>query len=119
VRGDYEMIEHIIKKLLKFRNDRNWQQFHTPENLAKSISIEAGELLEIFQWSDSPKDKNIMRKERGDILIYLAYLCDYYGSTFEEDMQYAMEINEQNYPVEKFKGKATREKVEFKTERLA
>jgi dCTP diphosphatase len=108
VRGDYEMIEHIIKRLLKFRNDRDWQQFHTPENLAKSISIEAGELLECFQWGENLKSIDDIKKECGDIAIYNAYLCDYYGFTPEDAMEYAMEINEQNYPVDKFKGKATR-----------
>ena len=102
------MIEHIIEKLLKFRNERDWPQFHTPKNLACSISIEANELLELFQWSDKPKNNDTIQKEVGDILIYLAYFCDYYGLSFEDAMRYAMEINEQNYPAEKFKGKATR-----------
>ena len=56
-------MDDIIKKLLIFRDERNWQQFHTPENLAKSISIEAGELLECYQWSSKNSNNNKIKEE--------------------------------------------------------
>ena len=74
---------HLIKKILKFRDDRNWKSGHTPSNLAKSISIEAAELLELFQWSDS-FDKEKLADELADVLIYSFTLADTVGLDIEE-----------------------------------
>ena len=63
------------KRILKFRDDRDWKQFHSPENLAKSISIEAGELLEHFQW-ESNFDKDDVISELADVVIYCILLAD-------------------------------------------
>ena len=59
----------IIQNLIAFREERNWKQFHTPENLAKSISIEAGELLECYQWSYENIDRNKVKEELADVMI--------------------------------------------------
>ena len=69
-------MKELLDKLRKFRDDRNWKQFHTPENLAKSICIEATELLENYQWGEQHADMNNVKEEVSDIFGYLLLLCD-------------------------------------------
>ena len=96
-------IEKIINEIKQFNSDRDWYKFHTPENLVKSISIEAGELLELYQWSD---DVDIYKvgQEVADILIYIFNLCDKYQLNIQQIIEMKMEINKVKYPVGKFKG---------------
>jgi NTP pyrophosphatase (non-canonical NTP hydrolase) len=68
-------LEEILNKLIKFRDERDWRQFHTPENLAKSISIEANELLENYQWGSQNADLENIKEEVADIFGYLLLLC--------------------------------------------
>ena len=68
-------MEEVINLARKFRTEREWEQFHTPENIAKSISIEAGELLQHFQW-DNLYNKQDVADELADILIYCIYMAD-------------------------------------------
>jgi len=98
------MNKATIKKILDFRNSRDWKQFHTGENLAKSIAIEAAELLEEFQWQ--PKEKNIdnLRKELADVFIYCILMADTYDFDIEKIILEKLEENELKYPVEKSKG---------------
>ncbi len=93
-------MEDLVKKILKFRNDRNWKSGHTPSNLAKSISIEAAELLELFQWSDA-FDKEKLADELADVLIYSFTLADTVGFNIEEIILSKIKKNEKKYPLKK------------------
>lgn len=90
--------------LRKFVAERDWQQFHTPENLAKSISIEAGELLECFQWGDS--DVEAARDELADVLTYCMLLADRLGLDPDTIVQEKLEKTRAKYPVEKARGRS-------------
>ena len=90
-------------KKLDFIDERNWDQFHTPGNLAKSISIEAGELLECFQWNDTEYDLNHVAEEIADVIIYSQQLLDKLGLDMDEIVQMKMIKNAKKYPVEKTK----------------
>lgn len=96
-------MKEFINKIINFRNKRNWKQFHSPENLAKSISIEAGELLESFQW-DSVYDINEVKDELADVLIYCILMADSLDLDIEEIINNKIKKNEKKYPVEKSKG---------------
>ena len=102
--------EEAAEKALAFRNERDWKQFHTPKDLALSLSIEAAELLEVFQWSGD--DLTVQSKsehaaeELADIAIYCAYLADALGVNLGEEMAKKIELNESRYPVEKAIGSA-------------
>ncbi|MDR1794242.1 MAG: nucleotide pyrophosphohydrolase [Erysipelotrichaceae bacterium] len=100
-----------MKKLLQacrtFNKERDWDQFHTAENLAKSISIEAGELLECFQWS-SDYDREALLEELGDVTIYCVMLADLLSVDLEENGLAKLAKAAQKYPVEKARGKSTK-----------
>ncbi len=98
-----DMIE-LINVLLKFREDRDWIQFHSPKNLACSISIEANELLELFQWSSECKNIEKLKQEIADIGIYLLYLCNDMNINFYNAIKEKIEMNEKKYPVKISKG---------------
>ena len=70
------MKQETIERIRKFTEDRDWDQFHTPANLAKSISIEANELLECFQWSDTDFDREHVKEELADVLVYCQTMLD-------------------------------------------
>jgi NTP pyrophosphatase (non-canonical NTP hydrolase) len=84
--------------------DRDWDQFHSPANLAKSISIEANELLECFQWSDDDYDINHVKEELADVIVYCRNMLDKLGLDEDEIVNAKMDKNEAKYPVEKSKG---------------
>lgn len=92
-------MKDLIKKILKFRDDRNWKSGHTPSNLAKSISIEAAELLELFQWSDS-FDKEKLADELADVLIYSFTLADTVGLNIEDIVISKIKKNAKKYPLD-------------------
>ncbi|MCK5811718.1 MAG: nucleotide pyrophosphohydrolase [Clostridiales bacterium] len=96
-------MKEYFKKIIEFRNKRNWKQFHTPENLSKSISIEAGELLENFQWNGS-YDVGKVKDELADVLIYCILMAESLDLDIEEIINNKIEKNEKKYPVEKSKG---------------
>lgn len=100
-------MEEVMEKLIKFRDDRDWKQFQTPENLAKSISIESAELLENFQW-DNDFDKKHVEEELADVLIYSYLMAITMDMNVKEIMLKKIEKNEKKYPVEKSKGKSTK-----------
>lgn len=100
------MKQETIERIRKFTEDRDWDQFHTPSNLAKSISIEANELLECFQWSDTEYDLNAVREELADVLVYCRNMLDKLELDEDEIINAKMDQNEQKYPVEKAKGRA-------------
>lgn len=98
-------MKETIKRVLQFTKDRDWDQFHHPENLAKSISIESAELLECFQWS-SDYDHDKVVDELADILNYCILMADKLDVDIEEIILNKIEKNEIKYPVDKAKGKS-------------
>lgn len=93
----------IFDRIRAFRNERDWNQFHTPENLAKSIVIEAGELLENFQW-DREYNLEKVNEELADVMIYCIHMADALGVDIREIISDKMDKNEIKYPVEKARG---------------
>lgn len=100
------MNQQTINRIRKFTADRDWDQFHSPANLAKSIMIEAGELLECFQWSDEDYDLEHVKEELADVLIYCHNMLDKLGVDADEIVNAKMNKNEMKYPVDKARGNA-------------
>lgn len=98
------MKEQTINRIRKFTKNRDWEQFHTPANLAKSISIEANELLECFQWSDTEYDLQHVKEELADVMVYCRNLLDALKLDEDEIINMKMNINEEKYPVDKARG---------------
>lgn len=100
------MKQETIDRIRKFTEDRDWDQFHSPANLAKSIVIEAAELLECFQWSDEEYDLQHIKEELADVMVYSQNLLDKLSLDADEIVNMKMTMNEEKYPVEKAKGKS-------------
>lgn len=101
-------MEKIIELLRVFNKDRDWNQFHTPDNLAKSLVIEASELLELFQWQETPKSETNLKEELADVLLYALMIADHYKFDVKEILIDKIRKNADKYPVEKFKGKSNK-----------
>ena len=95
----------VLQDLHAFVAERDWAQFHSPENLAKSIAIEAGELLECFQWSSSAEDSDV-RAELADVLTYCYLLADRLGASPAELVAAKLEVTRAKYPVEQSRGRS-------------
>ena len=102
------MQQETLDRIRKFTADRDWDQFHTPGNLAKSISIEANELLECFQWSDTEYDLEHVKEELADVIVYCQDMLDKLGLDVDEIVMSKMAKNEAKYPVEKARGSAAK-----------
>ena len=104
--------DETIERVLRFRDDREWRQFHTPKDLAISMCLEAAELLEIFQWSGSDVEcrekKEKVREELADVLSYCILMADVCGFDLDEIMNEKVSKNEAKYPVEKAYGSAAK-----------
>ena len=100
-------IDETLKALRAFVAERDWQQFHTPENLAKSVSIEAAELLECFQWQATP-DREEVAKELADVLTYCLLLADKLGLDPLEIIESKLTETKAKYPVDKARGSSTK-----------
>ena len=100
-------MKELEQKIVKFAEEREWLQFNTPENLAKSISIEAGELLECFQWNNN-YDRDELKYEIADVMNYCILLCHQIGVNPKQIILDKMEISAQKYPVEKAKDVSTK-----------
>ena len=98
------MKKETYDRLMKFRDDRDWSQFHTGENLAKSLVIEAGELLEVFQYGDKEKSVDKVKEELADVFMYAILMADRYHLDIDEIINKKMDSNEKKYPVDKVKG---------------
>lgn len=94
----------IKERIRTFNEERNWDQFHSPSNLAKSIVIEAAELLENFQWNDKDFDLQKVSEELADVMIYCYQLADKLELGVEKIMNNKLDRNEEKYPVQKAKG---------------
>lgn len=102
------MNQETINRIRKFTEDRDWDQFHSPANLAKSIVIEAAELLECFQWSEEEYDLEHVKEELADVMVYCQNLADKLELDPDEIVNMKMAQNEAKYPVEKAKGSAAK-----------
>ena len=102
------MKQETIERIRKFTEDRDWDQFHSPANLAKSIVIEAAELLECFQWSDEEYDLQHVKEELADVMVYSQNLLDKLGLDADEIINMKMTQNEKKYPVDTAKGKSSK-----------
>lgn len=100
-------MKKAIEEIKKFNEERDWDQFHSPENLAKSVAIEAGELLECFQWN-SEYDSDHVKEELADVMNYCLLLCDKLELDPEIIILEKLEETKKKYPVEKSKGKSTK-----------
>jgi NTP pyrophosphatase (non-canonical NTP hydrolase) len=102
-------IKEITKELIKFRNERDWEQFHNPKDLALAISIESGELLEEFLWK-KPEDasKENVKDELADVFAFAFLLADKYNFDVRKIVLDKIKKNGEKYPVDKAKGTATK-----------
>ena len=104
--------DETIRRVIQFRDDREWRQFHTPQDLAISLSLEAAELLEIFQWSGTDlecRDKlGRIREELADVLSYCVLMADVCGLDLDEILNAKVDQNAAKYPVEKARGSAAK-----------
>ncbi len=100
-------IDKIIQELLKFRNERDWEQFHNPKDLSIALSIEANELLELFLWK-KPEDANLekVKEELADVFAYAFLIAEKYNLNVKEIVLDKIKKNAEKYPVDKAKGKS-------------
>ena len=103
LRGANIMKQETIDRVRRFTRDRDWDKYHTPSNLAKTIVIEATELLECFQWNDEQFDLEHVKEELADVIVNCQNLLDKLCLDADEIVQKKMEQNEKKYPIEKFK----------------
>jgi len=108
-------IKQMVEKIKKFRDERDWMQFHDPKNMAVSIILEASELLEHFQWKTieevdkyTKQNHGEIKDEIADIALYLFELADNLGIDLIKAMEEKLQKNEAKYPIEKAKGKHTK-----------
>ncbi|MBF8669715.1 hypothetical protein D3C76_803130 [compost metagenome] len=108
-------VEHIQQQLRVFAQERDWEQFHTPKNLASALAVEASELLEIFQWlteaqsiaiTDDERQLRKVEEEMADVTLYLFRLADVLGLDLQAAVDRKLRINAEKYPVEKAHGNA-------------
>ncbi len=100
------MKQETIERIRRFSEERDWDQFHSPSNLAKSIVIEAAELLECFQWDNENYDLDHIKEELADVIVYCQDLLDKLNLDADEIVNMKMTQNEAKYPIDKAKGKA-------------
>ena len=103
-----DRFEQIKQRIDKFVTDRDWRKFHTPSNLAKSISIEASELLECFQWSDTDYDLEHVKEELADVLNYCIQMSQVLNLDIVDILNAKIDKTEKKYPIDKSKGVSTK-----------
>lgn len=103
-----DRLDKLKDRINQFNKERNWDQFHSPANLAKSISIESGELLECFQWNNEEYDLNDVKEELADVMNYCIQMSIALNIDIVQIINEKIEISEKKYPVEKAKGKSTK-----------
>src|SRR6056297_997858 len=100
-------IEKITEAILKFRDERDWEQFHNEKDLAVALNVETGELLELFLWKDAKEaDPDKVREELADVLNYSFLIAEKYGLDIEKIMLDKIKSNAEKYPADKAKGSA-------------
>ncbi len=103
-----DSLEILKQEIDQFNKERDWDQFHSPANLAKSISIEANELLECFQWNDDNYNIEEVKEELADVMNYCIQMSNKLNLDIKEIVELKLAINAKKYPVEKAKGKPTK-----------
>lgn len=103
-----DRLDLLLKRIESFNKDRDWEQFHSPANLSKSICIEAGELLECFQWSNDGYVLDDVKEELADVMNYCLQMCNVLGLDPIKIINNKMDVSERKYPVEKCKGVSTK-----------
>ena len=99
--------DSLLQELKKFRDERDWEQFHNPKDLALAINVEAGELLELYLWKQPDEaDKEKVKEELADIFAFTILLADKYGFDVAEIIQEKIKKNAEKYPIDKAKGTA-------------
>jgi dCTP diphosphatase len=108
-------VDDLRGPISAFIEERDWEQFHSPKNLAMALSVEVAEIVEHFQWLTEEQSKNLppeklaeVREEIGDVMIYLTELADKLGIDLVDAAKAKVTINGQKYPVELVKGKASK-----------
>ena len=101
-------LDQLKERIQKFNDDRDWNKFHTPSNLAKSISIEANELLECFQWNDNDYNLDDVKEELADVMNYCIQMSQVLNLDLIDIINKKMDKTEKKYPVEKAKGVSTK-----------
>jgi NTP pyrophosphatase (non-canonical NTP hydrolase) len=108
-------VNSLINSLRQFSKDRDWEQFHSPKNLACALSVEVSEVLEHFQWLPEDQSRSISRElraevseELADVFLYLLQLSDALGVNLVESAHRKIAVNASKYPVDKSKGKSTK-----------
>lgn len=101
-------MKELIETLIRFRKERGWEPYHTPENLAKSITLEAAELLLNFQWQSKETDLENVEDEVADIMTYCLFMCEHYGFDPETIILKKLKKTEKKYPIGKAYGKAAK-----------
>ena len=99
-----DRLKQIEDRIRKFNEDRDWNQFHSPVNMAKSISIEAAELLECFQWSNDNFNLEDVKDELADVMNYCIQMCHVLNVDIVDILNAKLDKTEKKYPVNKFKG---------------
>jgi NTP pyrophosphatase (non-canonical NTP hydrolase) len=106
-------MENLVKELRKFAEERDWEQFHSPKNLAMALVVEAAEIVEHFQWLTQEQSKSLppdkleeIKEEIADVMIFLTNLADKLGIDLLEAAKGKIEKNKKNYPADKVRGKA-------------
>jgi NTP pyrophosphatase (non-canonical NTP hydrolase) len=100
-------IQDIIQELIKFRNERDWEQFHNPKDLALAVNVEAGELLELFLWKNAEEvSKEKVKEELADVFAFAFLLADKYGLDVKQIVLDKIKLNGEKYPVDKARGTA-------------
>ena len=102
-----DRLEELMQRIDKFNKDRDWDQFHSPVNLAKSISIEANELLECYQWNDNANLEDV-KEELADVMNYCLQMSMVLGLYPIDIMNKKMDKSEKKYPIDKAKGRFTK-----------
>ena len=102
-----ERLDELMQRIDKFNKDRDWDQFHTPVNLAKSISIETNELLECYQWNDDADIADV-KEELADVMNYCLQMCKVLNVNPIDIIYAKMDKTEKKYPIDKSKGKSTK-----------
>jgi len=106
-------MKQLINDLRTFAKERDWEQFHSPKNLAMALSVEVSEIVEIFQWLTQDESRNLsfeklekVKEEISDVMIFLTNLADKLGIDLLAAAKEKIEVNERKYPVDKAKGSA-------------
>ena len=113
------MKDDILREIVKFRDDRDWKQFHSPKNVAMSIAIEASELMELFQWARDDETEQVVRDRRSeieeeiaDVAIFVHLFCHDLDIDLENAIRRKLETNAKKYPVDKAKGSSRKYNVD-------